>query len=123
LEADSNFETLLAALTAADLLETLNGDDKFTLFAPSDAAFDELGAETIAALLADKTGLAEILAYHLVSGEVMRSDLEDGAVETVNGANLIIDVRWWRRVFINNDIRVTHFDQEASNGVIHTVSS
>lgn len=121
LEADSNFETLLAALTAADLLETLNGDDKFTLFAPSDAAFDELGAETIAALLADKTGLAEILAYHLVSGEVMRSDLEDGAVETVNGANLIIDVRWWRRVFINNDIRVTHFDQEASNGVIHTI--
>jgi uncharacterized surface protein with fasciclin (FAS1) repeats len=121
LEADPNFKTLSTALSTAGLSDTLNGDGPFTLFAPTNAAFDALGAETIAALLADPKGLSEILTYHVVAGEVYSDDLTSGAVETVNGADLIVDVGFFH-VYLNGNTYVVHVDQKASNGVIHTVS-
>lgn len=122
LEADPNFKTLSTALSTAGLSDTLNGDGPFTLFAPTNAAFDALGAETIAALLADPKGLSEILTYHVVAGEVYSDDLTSGAVETVNGADLIVDVGFFH-VYLNGNTYVVHVDQKASNGVIHTIDS
>jgi transforming growth factor-beta-induced protein len=122
LEADPNFKTLATALSTAGLSATLNGTEPYTLFAPTNAAFDALGADTISALLADPKGLSEILTYHVIAGEVDSEDLTSGAVETVNGADVIVDVGIFH-VYLNDNTYIVQFDQKASNGVIHTVSS
>eukprot|EP00545_Synedropsis_sp_CCMP1620_P013406 CAMPEP_0119007422 /NCGR_PEP_ID=MMETSP1176-20130426/2997_1 /TAXON_ID=265551 /ORGANISM="Synedropsis recta cf, Strain CCMP1620" /LENGTH=575 /DNA_ID=CAMNT_0006959565 /DNA_START=98 /DNA_END=1822 /DNA_ORIENTATION=+ len=119
--ADPILTTLAAALNAAMLLDTFKEEGPFTLFAPSDAAFAELGDETITALLADPVELAKILKYHVVSGEVKRKDLEDGAVKTLNGADIIVDKGFFQ-VYINEDTRVKEFDIDGSNGVVHIIN-
>jgi uncharacterized surface protein with fasciclin (FAS1) repeats len=119
-----NFKTLVAAVKAAGLVETLQGPGPFTVFAPTDAAFAKLPAGTIDALLADKEKLTSILTYHVVSGKVMAADLmqSNGATpNTVNGSPLDIVVRGGK-VYVNG-VNVVTADVQTSNGVIHIVDA
>ncbi|HSO68745.1 MAG TPA: fasciclin domain-containing protein [Arachnia sp.] len=115
-----DFETLVAAVTAADLVETLSGDGPFTVFAPTDAAFDELPEGLLDALLLpeNKDALTSILTYHVVSGEVMAADVTAGDVETVEGSTIAITTDGGVMV---NDANVVTTDVDASNGVIHVI--
>ena len=89
--ADGRFDTLVAALGAADLAETLAGEGPFTVFAPTDAAFSRLPEGTVEALLNDIPALTDILLYHVVSGEVMAEQaLELGQAETLQGQSVKI---------------------------------
>jgi len=119
-----SFKTLIAAVKAAGLVETLQGPGPFTVFAPTDAAFAKLPAGTIDALLADKEKLGSILTYHVVSGKVMAADLvkSKGATPTtVNGLPLDIVVRDGK-VYVNG-VNVVTADVQASNGVIHVIDA
>ena len=122
--AAGNFNTLVAAVKAAGLAETLQGPGPFTVFAPTDAAFAKLPAGTVQALLADKTKLAAILTYHVVPGTVMAGDIvkTNGATPTtVNGQRLDIMVRDGK-VYVNG-AQVVSADIAASNGVIHVIDT
>ena len=119
-----SFNTLVAAVKAAGLVETLSGPGPFTVFAPTDAAFAKLPAGTVEALLADKEKLTSILTYHVVSGKVMAADIvkSNGATpNTVNGLPLDIVVRGGK-VYVNG-INVVTADVQASNGVIHIIDA
>ena len=123
IEAGS-FNTLVAAVKAAGLVETLSGPGPFTVFAPTDAAFAKLPAGTVEALLANKEKLTSILTYHVVSGKVMAADLvkSNGATpNTVNGLPLDIVVRD-AKVYVNG-VQVITADVQASNGVIHIIDA
>jgi uncharacterized surface protein with fasciclin (FAS1) repeats len=114
-----NFTTLLAAVDAAGLTETLKGEGPFTVFAPTDEAFAALPAGTVEALLADPEALAKILTYHVIAGKVMSTDLtNDMTAATVNGADVTIMTEGGVMV---NDANVVTADIEASNGVIHVI--
>lgn len=116
-----SFETLVAAVTAADLVDTLKSDAPFTVFAPTDAAFAALPAGTIETLLKpeNKDQLIAVLTYHVVPGKVMSTDLSDDmTAATVQGGDIIIDLD--KGVMIN-DASVTTADIETSNGVIHVI--
>jgi uncharacterized surface protein with fasciclin (FAS1) repeats len=118
------FNTLVAAVKAAGLAETLQGTGPFTVFAPSDAAFAKLPAGTVEALLADKAKLAAILTYHVVAGKVMAADIvkANGATPTtVNGLPLDVVVRDGK-VYVNG-AQVVTADIAASNGVIHVIDT
>ncbi len=120
---NGNFNTLVAAVNAAGLAETLSGPGPFTVFAPTDAAFAKLPAGTIDALLADKEQLASILTYHVISGKVVASDItsSNGAKPaTINGQKLDITVSAGN-VYVNG-AQVTMADVQASNGVIHVIN-
>ncbi|MBS0123355.1 fasciclin domain-containing protein [Thetidibacter halocola] len=115
------FETLVAAVTAADLVDTLKGEGPFTVFAPTDEAFAALPEGTVANLLLpeNKDQLVAILTYHVVAGKVMSTDLSDGmTAATVQGGNITVDLD--NGVMINDAI-VVSADIEASNGVIHVI--
>ena len=119
-----NFNTLVAAVKAAGLVETLQGAGPFTVFAPTDAAFAKLPAGTVEALLADKEKLASILTYHVVSGNVMSNQIvkANGAKpSTVNGQAVDIVVRGGK-VYVNG-AQVVSADVMASNGVIHVIDT
>ena len=119
-----SFKTLVAAVQAAGLAETLQGPGPFTVFAPTDAAFAKLPDGTVTALLADKEKLASILTFHVVSGKVMAADLikSNGATpKTVNGLPLDIVVRGGK-VYVNG-VNVVTADVQASNGVIHIIDA
>ena len=119
-----SFKTLVAAVKAAGLAETLQGEGPFTVFAPSDAAFAKLPAGTVEALLADKAKLASILTYHVVPGKVMAADvIGAGSAKpaTVNGQPLDVQVRGGK-VYVNG-AQVTAADVGASNGVIHVIDT
>lgn len=119
-----NFSTLVAALKAAGLVETLQGAGPFTVFAPTDAAFAKLPAGTVDALLADREKLTAILTYHVVSGKVMAGDIlkSNGArPATVNGQPLDVVVRGGK-VYVNG-AEVVGADVGASNGVIHVIDT
>jgi len=119
--AAGSFNTLAAALTAADLVGTLKGDGPFTVFAPTDDAFAALPEGTVEGLLADIQALTAILTYHVVAGEVMSGDLSDGMMAaTVNGAEVTIGTMDGVTV---NGANVTAADIKASNGVIHVIDS
>ena len=118
------FNTLIAAVKAAGLVETLQGAGPFTVFAPTDAAFAKLPAGTIEALLKDKEKLTAILTYHVVSGKVMAADIiKSGGAEpeTVNGAPVSITIRDGK-VYVD-EAQVTSADIQASNGVVHVLDS
>jgi uncharacterized surface protein with fasciclin (FAS1) repeats len=120
---DGRFTTLVAALQAAGLDETLAGAGSFTVFAPTDDAFGKLPAGTIDTLLADIPQLTDILLYHVVDGKVMAQDvvsLEDA--ETLQGASFMILVDG-ASVKLNGDSNVIITDIEAFNGVIHVIDS
>ncbi|MEQ9693689.1 fasciclin domain-containing protein [Shimia sp. SDUM112013] len=117
-----NFETLAAALTAAGLVETLQGEGPFTVFAPTDAAFAALPEGTVENLLKpeNKDQLIAVLTYHVVPGKVMSSDVVTiDMAETVNGADVDVTVKGDKVML--NDAKVTAVDITASNGVIHVI--
>ncbi len=116
-------QTLEAAVVAAGLSETLQGEGPFTVFAPSDAAFNALPEGTLDSLLKDPMGdLKDILLYHVVSGKFLSNGLVDGQViPTVLGQNLSVTVSE-EGVFINGS-KVTAANIEADNGVVHVVST
>ena len=116
---DAGFSTLATALTAADLVETLQGDGPFTVFAPTDDAFAALNQTWLTALLDDVTNLTKVLTYHVVSGSVMSTDLTDGEVTTLEGTNVTIAIDG-TNVTVNG-VLVTTADIECSNGVIHII--
>ena len=121
---NGSFNTLVAAVKAAGLVETLQGAGPFTVFAPTDAAFAKLPAGTVDALLANKEALASILTYHVVSGRTVASDItrNNGAMPaTVNGQPLSITVRAGK-VYVNG-AQVVIADVPASNGVIHVIDA
>jgi len=120
--ADGRFDTLVAALGAAGLAETLAGEGPFTVFAPTDAAFSRLPEGTVEALLNDIPALTDILLYHVVSGEVLAADVvELESAETVLGEPVSIRVEDGN-VYIN-DSMVIITDIMADNGVIHVIDS
>ncbi|WP_299284061.1 fasciclin domain-containing protein [uncultured Tateyamaria sp.] len=118
-----SFETLVAAVQAADLVDTLKGDGPFTVFAPTDAAFAALPEGTVESLLLpeNKEQLVSILTYHVVPGKVMSTDLSDDMeATTVQGEAVTIDLD--NGVMIEN-ATVTSADIETSNGVIHVIDT
>lgn len=116
-----SFGTLLAAIDAAGLTDTLKGKGPFTVFAPNDAAFAKLPAGTVDALLKDREKLAKILTYHVVAGEVVAKDVKPGKVTTVEGSKLNI-TRGTGGVKVDN-ANVVATDVMASNGVIHVIDT
>jgi len=122
--SNGNFNTLVAAVTAAGLVDTLKGDGPFTVFAPTDAAFAALPAGTVESLLLpeNKDTLVSILTYHVVPGAVTSDALAGQrlSVATVNGADVHIDGRNGVKV---EDSNVTTADIIASNGVIHVIDA
>jgi uncharacterized surface protein with fasciclin (FAS1) repeats len=122
--AAGTFKTLAAALTAADLVDTLKGTGPFTVLAPTDEAFAKLPAGTVENLLKDVPKLKAILTYHVVSGKVMAADvmkMDGQSAKTVNGAELKIGTQGG--VKLNGNVHVTKTDIECTNGVIHVVDS
>ncbi len=119
--SNEDLSTLVAALQKAELVETLQGEGPFTVFAPTNAAFDQLLMEldvTVEELL-EQPDLEKVLTYHVVSGEVMSTDLEDDMeADTVNGQKIMVDLS--DGVMIN-DATVKTADIKASNGVIHII--
>jgi len=114
------FNTLVAALSAADLVETLSGDGAFTVFAPTDDAFAALPEGMLEGLLADTESLTQILLYHVVGDVVMADTVVTlDEAETLEGSKVEIEVVDGK-VFVN-DSQVTSTDIEASNGVIHVI--
>ncbi len=115
------FSTLVAAVQAAGLVDTLKGDGPFTVFAPTDEAFAALPAGTVESLLLpeNKEQLISILTYHVVPGKVMSTDLvDDMTAATVQGGDIMIDLD--NGVMIN-DASVAAADIVTSNGVIHVI--
>lgn len=115
------FGTLVAAVEAADLVDTLKSEGPFTVFAPTDEAFAALPEGTVEELLKpeNKDQLVSILTYHVVPGKVMSGDLADTQdVATVQGSNVTIDATSGVTI---NEAAVTTADIEASNGVIHVI--
>lgn len=122
--ADGRFTTLVAAVQAAGLVDTLAGEGPFTVFAPTDDAFAKLAAGTIEELLKpeNKQQLTDILLYHVVAGKVMAADVVNlSEAETALGEKVAIKVEDGK-VFIN-DAQVIITDIEASNGVIHVIDT
>ncbi len=122
--ADGRFTTLVAALQAADLVDTLQGEGPFTVFAPTDDAFAALPEGAVEALLADPEALSQILLYHVVSGKVMAADvvgLNGEDVATVSGENIIVKADDMGVMI--NESKVIITDIEGSNGVIHVVDA
>ncbi|HDR27893.1 fasciclin domain-containing protein [Rhodovulum sp.] len=117
------FTTLVAAVSAAGLVETLQGEGPFTVFAPTDDAFAALPEGTVASLLEpeNRDQLVAILTYHVVPGKVMSGDLSDGmTATTVQGSDVTIGTEGGVTV---NGANVTAADIEASNGVIHVIDA
>jgi transforming growth factor-beta-induced protein len=123
-KANTNFDTLVDALGAADLDETLASEqDLYTVFAPTDAAFAELDEEYLANLVNNDTAtLTKILTYHVVSGKLMSTDLSnDTRLETIQGKYITINIEGGN-VYVD-DANVTSTDIECSNGVIHIIDT
>ncbi|MGR6805145.1 fasciclin domain-containing protein [Sphaerotilus natans] len=115
-----SFKTLVAAVQAAGLVDTLKGPGPFTVFAPSDEAFAKVPKATLDALLKDKAALTKVLTYHVVPGKVMAADVKAGKVRTVQGQELTIGTSGGVTV---DNARVTATDVAASNGVIHVIDT
>jgi uncharacterized surface protein with fasciclin (FAS1) repeats len=116
-----SFKTLVAAVTAASLGETLSGPGPFTVFAPTDDAFAKLPAGTVEGLLNDIPTLTRILTYHVISGKIMAAEAAKlTSATTVQGGEIKIDASNGVKI---NDARVITADIEASNGVIHAIDT
>ncbi|BAU47378.1 beta-Ig-H3/fasciclin [Sulfurifustis variabilis] len=119
--AAGGFTTLVTAVQAAGLEETLRGEGPFTVFAPTDAAFAKIPPEQLDALLKDKEALTKVLTYHVVPGRVMASDVAKlNSAKTVQGQSVTIDTREGVKV---DEAKVVQTDIVASNGVIHVIDS
>ena len=119
--AAGSFNTLVTAVQAAGLVETLKSAGPFTVFAPTDEAFAKIPADTLNAVLADKEKLTAILTYHVVSGKVLAADVVNlTSAKTVQGGELTIDAAHGVKV---NDANVVKTDIECDNGVIHVIDT
>jgi len=120
---DGRFETLVAALTAADLVETLRGEGPFTVFAPTDEAFALLPEGTVEDLLKDIPTLTDLLLYHVVAGAVTAEQVVTlDSAETVQGSAVSISVSASGTVSVDK-AQVIITDIETSNGVIHVINA
>ncbi|MBX2799952.1 MAG: fasciclin domain-containing protein [Myxococcales bacterium] len=122
--ANEDFETLVAAVQAAELVETLQGEGPFTVFAPNDAAFEALDEGVVEGLLKPeaKADLTAVLTYHVVSGKILAADVAAGSVETVQGDTLDITVGEDGTVMVDG-AKVVATDVMATNGVIHVIDA
>lgn len=120
--AAGDFKTLVTAVKAADLVETLKGEGPFTVFAPTDAAFAKIPKETLDGLLKDKKALTGVLTYHVVAGKVMAADVvKVDSAKTVQGEKVTVKAKDGK-VMINN-AQVVKTDIVCSNGVIHVIDA
>lgn len=121
-QGNEDFSTLVAALTAAELVDALSGEGPFTVFAPTNAAFAALPAGLLEKLLLpeNKDVLTKILTYHVVPAKVMAEDVTAGDVTTVEGSTFAITTEGGVKV---NTANVTATDVAASNGVIHVIDA
>ena len=120
---NGSFNTLVAAVKAAGLVETLQGAGPFTVFAPTDEAFAKLPKGTVEDLLKpeNKAKLVSILTYHVVAGKVMAADVKTMKAKTVNGQSL--DVKLTDGAVTVDNAKVVKTDVAASNGVIHVIDT
>ena len=121
--SNGSFKTLVAAVSAAGLVETLSGTGPFTVFAPVDDAFAALPAGTVESLVepGNKEKLTAILTYHVLAGKVLSTDLTDGmTATTVNGEKITIHLTDGK--VLVNDAEVVIADVETDNGVIHAIN-
>lgn len=123
--AADDFNTLVAAVKAAGLVETLQGDGPFTVFAPTDAAFAALPAGTVEDLLKpeNKDKLVSVLTYHVVPGKVMSSDLAGKALEADTAQGTTVEIDATGSGVSVDGAQVITADIEASNGVIHVIDA
>lgn len=121
-QSNEDFSTLVAALTAAELVDALSGEGPFTVFAPTNAAFAALPAGLLDKLLLpeNKDVLVKILTYHVVPAKVMAADVTAGDVTSVEGSTFAISTDGGVKV---NTANVTSTDIAASNGVIHVIDA
>lgn len=115
-----SFKTLVAAVQAAGLVDTLKGPGPFTVFAPTDEAFAKVPKAQLDALLKDKAALTKVLTYHVVPGKVMAADVKAGKVKTVQGSELTVSTTGGVMV---DKAKVVKTDIAASNGVIHVIDT
>ncbi len=115
------FNTLIAAIKAADLTETLNGKGPFTVFAPSDEAFKKVNKTDLDALLKDTKKLKAILTYHVVPGKIAAKDVKTGDIKTVQGTSMAAVVKD-NHVTVNH-AKVVQANIEATNGMIHVIDT
>jgi len=122
--ANGSFDTLVAAVQAAGLEETLSAEGPYTVFAPTDEAFAELPEGTIEKLVKpeNQEALGQILAYHVVAGAVPSAEIEPGAIGTVEGSDMEVSVDA-AGVVVNGEANVLQPDVVADNGVIHVVDT
>lgn len=121
--SNPDFSTLVAAVQAAGLVDTLNGAGPFTVFAPTNAAFAKIPKADLDALLKDKAALTKVLTYHVVAGKVMSGDVVKlKSAKTVQGQDVMIEVKDGK-VMLNGNSTVTAVDIEAKNGVIHVIDT
>jgi uncharacterized surface protein with fasciclin (FAS1) repeats len=119
--AAGSFDTLVSAVKAADLVDTLKGEGPFTVFAPTDAAFAKLPKAQLEALLADKDALTKVLTYHVIEGRVEAAEVVKlSTVETIEGQP--VKIRVGESVMVNN-ARVVKTDISTSNGLIHVIDT
>ena len=121
--AAGSFKTLVAAVKAAGLVETLKSEGPFTVFAPTDDAFAKLPKGTIADLLKpeNKDKLVAILTYHVIGGKVLSADLKEGMeAPTVNGSNVTVSLSSGAKI---NGANVISADIKTKNGVIHVIDT
>jgi uncharacterized surface protein with fasciclin (FAS1) repeats len=118
--ANGSFKTLVTAIQAAGLVDTLKGKGPFTVFAPTDAAFAKIPKADLEALLKDKAKLTAVLTYHVVPGKVMAKDVKAGKVKTVQGSEITITTAGGVMV---DKAKVTATDVAADNGVIHVIDT
>ncbi|MGZ4902971.1 MAG: fasciclin domain-containing protein [Halobacteriota archaeon] len=120
-----NFTTLVKAVQAAGLVETLTGPGPFTVFAPTDAAFAKLPSGVLESILKNKEELTKILKYHVASGSYMANDLKHRkSIATLHGQSLNIEVhQLFHRGIKIDDAQVIHPDIACTNGVIHVIDS
>lgn len=118
-----SFSTLIAAVSAAGLVETLQGDGPFTVFAPNDKAFAALPDGLVQALLKKENHdtLVKVLTYHVLSGKTLAADVFSGDCPTVEGSNIKVVVG--NSVVLNDSAHVVSTDIMASNGVIHAIDN
>lgn len=115
-----SFNTLVTAVKAAGLVDTLKGPGPFTVFAPTDAAFAKIPKADLDKLLADKAALTKVLTYHVVPGKVMAKDVKAGKVKTVQGGEITVATSGGVTV---DGAKVTATDVAADNGVIHVIDT
>ena len=120
--SNPDFSTLVTAVTAAGLVDTLKGDGPFTVFAPTNEAFAKIPQADLEAILADKDKLTSILTYHVVPGEVLSTDLKKKQkVKTVEGSKVLIKVK--KKGATIEDAKIVQTDIQGSNGVIHVIDT